>query len=97
MSENLPEEYMEYMIGAEDLEKYHDEIVFFLQKYGNLNKVSAEKLLKKSNILPNLDDDADTGVFFHEEPYYWAMTLIQTEPKWYKNPDLWPPPEDRYD
>lgn len=76
-----------------EVQEFYEDIVACLVKYGNLEKEAAIRLVKTSN-LKELDE-----MLFHEPPYYWAMHLLhaKTNPKWYLDPKLWPPPQEHLD
>lgn len=80
-----------------ELEEFRKLVLHCLIKYGNLEKETAETMMNNAYFFANLENPAALIYLFHEEPYYWAMTLIKTDPYWYKDPKLWPPPEDRYE
>ena len=75
------------------VDTYHEEIIECLIKYGSLTQTDAQTLLEKSRLLKNIDENS---IVFHEYPYYWAMHLLyaKSDPQWYLNPKLWPPPSD---
>ncbi|NIW44566.1 MAG: hypothetical protein GWN14_07215 [candidate division Zixibacteria bacterium] len=85
------------MNNAELLEYYRKDIIQCLIKYGGFEEKEAQQRIDESGLIPNLDDEVALSNFFHEEPYYWAMYLIQDDPGWYHNPKLWPPPKDYYE
>ena len=43
----------------------------------------------------NRDDLDDDPLVYEELPYYYAMSIIYgaDNPRWYKDPNLWPPPK----
>ena len=81
----------------EELQRFVDDVIYCLKKYGKLNQVEAQKLARESRLF-EVEDDMDRGLLFHDEPYYWAMELLygKTNPLWYKIPGFWPPPKDAY-
>ena len=83
----------------EQLKEYHRIIVQCLIKYGGLDEQEAQRRIEESRLLSELDTEYDLMYLFHEEPYYWAMDILHSagNPQWYRDPKLWPPPEDYYD
>ncbi len=77
-------------------EQYHEEIVECLVRYGHMSEDEAEALLERWGLLANVKEDS---VVFHEYPYFWAMNLMHgsEEPEWFRDPKLWPPPQDYLD
>jgi len=74
---------------------FFEEIVCCLVKYGKLEQLSARNILENSTLF-NLGENYEDDLLFHESPYYWAMFLLydNVDHYWYKNPLLWPPPDD---
>ena len=70
------------------------DIVNCLVRYGGKTREEAERLVASSYIPEFLVEDV--GYVFHEIPYYWAMVLLygRSNPQWYKDKKLWPPPHD---
>ena len=82
-------------IEQKDYHLFFEEISLCLIKYGNLDPISARKIIENST-LSNLGENHEDNLLFHESPYYWAMFLLNDnlDHYWYKNPLLWPPPDD---
>ena len=76
-----------------EIQVYHNEIVRCLVQYGGLPEDEAQHLVERSRVL-EYDTEMGRSLIFHEIPYYYAMELLygRTNPQWYKNPTLWPPP-----
>ncbi len=76
------------------IQVYYDEIVRCLMQYGNIPQDEAQRLVEHSRIL-EYDNERGRTLIFHEVPYYYAMELLygHTNPQWYKDPALWPPPD----
>jgi hypothetical protein len=77
------------------LSEYHDEITKLLMQYGNMSQDEAK--LKQQPIWDMVSDFKtfeDYEILFHEEPYFWVMSLLHGKetPQWYLDPQLWPPP-----
>ena len=72
---------------------YYELITLCLIEYGNLEKQEAQRLIADSKIF-NLPTEMSKLLFFHEEPYYWAMSLIYgwEDQSWYQDATLWPIP-----
>ncbi len=77
------------------LQKYYDEIVRCLVRYGKLDEVQARSRIDDSKLF-DFGNEIEQGLFFHEEPYYYAMALLhgRENPQWYNNRALWPPPKE---
>lgn len=95
MNHKLPQ--LPGMDTQKELEEYQEKVLHCLIKYGGLDKKTARQKMSDAYFFADLDNAASLVNLFHEEPYYWAMTLIQTDPDWHKNPKLWPPPKDAYE
>lgn len=78
----------------EDLLEHYNEIVKFLIKYGNMQNDEAHQKIIQSKLFDDLDRENAALYILHEEPYYWAMTMIQDDPEWFRDPKLWPPPRE---
>ncbi len=81
-----------------EMETAYRGIVRTLVRYGGLSESEAQQRLSTSSVM-DLDDDMARELFFHEEPYYWAMSILygKTDPNWYHDPARWPSPTDYYD
>ena len=78
-----------------DLREHLDLEVLCLVQYGGMNIEQAYNEVFRN---PPFSEDF-TGktedIVFHEEPYYWAMSVLHkdNDPAWYHNPQLWPIPK----
>lgn len=81
----------------EELQGAYRKIIQVLVRYGQLDGNEARRRLDESKLM-EFDDDAGREMFLHESPYYWGMALLhgKSNPHWYHDPALWPPPEDYY-
>jgi len=76
------------------LERFCQEIIECLIKYGDLGEDQAKKLVSDSKICET-SGEKELELLLHEPPYYWAMTILHSDnPEWYRNPKLWPPPKE---
>lgn len=95
MENELPQ--LPGMDTQKELDDYKQKVFHCLIKYGGFDKETARQKMRDAYFFARLDNAVSLMNLFHEEPYYWAMTLIQTNPDWHRNPKLWPPPDDCYD
>lgn len=79
----------------EELHEFCKEIVRYLVRYGNLDEADAWSRVQEARLC-EAESEIDRIVILHEEPYYWAMSILhgRNDPYWWQNPELWPPPED---
>lgn len=83
----------------DELRELHDEIVWCLVRYGGLREAEAQRRVADDKLL-HPEDNMDRMLLFHEEAYYWAMTMLygKTHGYWWSTiPGSWPPPQDYYD
>ena len=82
----------------EELESYKREVKLCLVRYGGLSEASATQMVDTDDFF-DVNDETNLMLIFHEYPYYWAMTMLhaQSDPLWYKNPRLWPPPDEYFE
>jgi len=82
----------------ERLQRYCNLIVECLVHYGRLEESAAQHLVDESSLCAP-KDELGRLYLYHEFAYYWAMMLLhaKSNPEWYLDPTLWPPPEDYYD
>jgi len=76
------------------LQKYRNDIIQCLIRYGGLSEEEACQRLDESKLL-KFEDEDEQELFYHEVPYYWAIGLLhgRNNPKWRLDPALWPPPK----
>lgn len=88
------DKYMPNSEDAKELERYKQEISQCLVRYGDLSEVEANQIVESDSLF-EVKNDTQLFLIFHEEPYYWAMMMLHAEsnPLWYQDPTLWPPPE----
>lgn len=83
---------------TDDTQKYCDEVVRLLIKYGCKNKHDAVLLVNMFWSDETIFSDCDLRL--HEPPYFWAMCIIHdptlglNHPSWWKDPKYWPPPPE---
>lgn len=76
---------------------YCEEILRCMQQYGFMS--SREAALELMNRYWAGEDFSDCDLRLHEDPYYWALSFLHgiwgdNLPDWWKDPSLWPPPQD---
>jgi hypothetical protein len=83
-----------------ELRDYCNGIVYCLIRYGGLEEEEARRLVDESKLCQP-QTEMDRKMLFHELHYYWAMHLLygRDDPDnyWFRNSDLWPPPDDYYE
>jgi hypothetical protein len=85
----------------EETQEFCREIVKCLEKY--CSKSSTEAINLINLYWKNGGDFTKDDFRLHEDPYYWAMTIVHdriigdNDPFWYKNPNLYPAPKDFLD
>lgn len=76
---------------------FSQEIVECLIKYGGLDESIATEMVVSSKIC-EVTSEMQENLLFHETPYYWAMTLLHSDNRyWYQDSKLWPPPKEYLD
>jgi hypothetical protein len=78
----------------QDVVDFCEQIVRCVSVYGGMDELTARKIVGDSKIC-EVKDELDMNLLFHELPYYWAMVLLNPDnDRWYKDPNLWPPPHE---
>ncbi|HSH01801.1 MAG TPA: hypothetical protein VLL52_04720 [Anaerolineae bacterium] len=85
----------EYVPTENEAQEHIELIILWLMHYGNLEKPEAITKLIQANIIFDKSNQLSL-MFFHEEPYYWAMEIIFGFGSmwWHKDKNLWPPLTD---
>ena len=83
---------------ANELQEYKQEIFLCLVRYGGLSEEEARQKVNTDSLF-ELKNEMKLMLIFHEEPYYWAMGMLygRSNPLWYKDPELWPPPAEYFE
>ena len=83
----------------QEMQAYYDLTLKCVMRYGGLEELEAKLKIDKSKVF-EISTEVGRANLFHEEPYFWAMEILygRNDPDnyWFKNPDLWPPPDDYY-
>jgi len=83
-------------ISDAEMQEYRDMVVACLVKYGGLSESDARLMVVNDPILSKAQSEMQRLMIFHEVPYSEAMSMLygKSNPKWYKDPKLWPPPPE---
>lgn len=66
----------EFQVSDAEIKAHIDLIVLWMMKYGNLNKGEALRIFHNANL--HLTQTGEYNkTFLHEDPYYWAMSLLK--------------------
>ena len=81
---------------TEVMKRFCDRIVEAMAKFCGLSRQDSVRMIRK--FWGDFDDLESDPLFFHESPYYYAMSIAHhpiigdNRPDWYTDRSLWPPP-----